>query len=594
MLTAELLNKYLVDPIHQPKHEFYARSIEIHEALEAHSKGKYPAKVIEVVRPNETPDQKEYRKATFTPITKTYFSKVVTTIGKISRAEDWGIDWPEEKGVLKADSFKKYTEEEYPFFDSLVNWFFTVQLREMCDDPNGVIAVFPLAKQDPKNDTELYRPFTYWFGSERVIDYKEGSLAVLLSDEKSMLKSGDKQVKEGAIYYFFDADSWTIATQIGEVGQFTFEYEVVKHNIGHVPCFKIGGIIEEFKCGEILYDSFLGDCIPYWNEALRRYSDINVQLNLHVHSEKWEIEDTPCKVCKESGEVKVMGHDGAYHPMRCSNCNGSGSTSKRSPFNVKGIKPAQKTGINDSVSIPTPPMGYIQKPIQDTEFLNTIKKENILEGLAAVNLEFLMREPGINSGIAKIYDRQEMNVFFHNIAYHIVHNILNSSFYFIGKWRYGKQLSDKEVTDALPVIPVPTKYDIISAEVIAQRLALAKDANLTPSLKTGMEIEYAKAEFGEDCMEAKVIKTISELDPLPHKNEEEKMVILSNRGTTEAKYILSSNLSAFINRAISENDKFLDLNYAEKMGVLDKYVEEITKDNKKNIIPLVDPKMKAA
>jgi hypothetical protein len=593
VLTTEVINKYLTDPIHQPRHEFYNRSVEIHEMLEAHSKGKYPAKVIEVVRPNETTEQKAYRKEVFTPITKTYFSKVVTTIGKISRAEDWGIDWPAEEGVFKVNSFKEYTEKDYPYFDSLINWFFTVQLREMCDDPNGVIAVFPMAKLDPKNDTELYRPFTYWFGSERVIDYKEGSLAVLLSDEKSILKHGDVEVKDGAIYYIFDTDSWTKAIQIGQKTDYQFEYEIAPHNIGHLPCFKIGGIIEEFKCGEMLYDSFVGDCIPYWNEALRRYSDLQVQMALHVHSEKWEIADTPCKVCNESGTITTMKGD-KPSKSACGTCGGSGSITKRGPFNVKSIKPIQKTGINDSAAIPTPPMGYILKPIEDTEFINKIKIENIKEGLAAINLEFLMNEPEINSGVAKSYDRQEMNVYFYNIAYHIVNNILRPSYYLNGKWRYGKQASDEQIMKAMPQITVPTKFDIVSAEIIAHRIALAKDANLNPALNTGMEIEYAKAEFGDDCIEAKIIKTVYDLDPLPNKTEEEKMIILSNRGTTEAKYILSSNLSAFINRAVNENDKFLDMNYAQKAEVLDKYVQDISKENKKNVIPIVDPKMTAA
>lgn len=584
MLTAEILNQYLTDPIHQPKHEFYNKSVKIHETLEAHSKGTYPAKVIEIVRPNETQDQKQYRKDVFTPITKTYFSKVVTTIGKISRAEDWAVDWPEEKGILKIDSLKKYTQEDYPYFDSLTNWFFTVQLREMCDDPNGVIAVFPMPKVDPKNDTELYKPFTYWFSSEHVIDYKENSLAVLLSDEKSIVKIGDRDVKEGAIYYFFDTDSWTKAIQIGEKSDYKFEYIITSHKIGHLPCFKVGGIIEEFECGEMLYDSFIGDCVPYWDEALRRYSDLQVQMALHVHSEKWEIADTPCKVCNETGTITVMKGTTSTKSA-CGTCGGSGSVTRRGPFNVKSIKPASKVGINDSISNPTPPMGYILKPIQDTEFINKIKRENILEGLSAINLEFLMNEPEVNSGVAKSLDRQEMNTYFYNIAYHIVHNVLRPSYFFIAKWRYGIQLNDEQIQESLPQINVPTKYDIVTAEIIAQRLAMAKD--MDPSLKTGLQIDYAKAEFGDDCIEAKLIKTIYELDPLPNKTEDEKMTVLSNKGTTESKYILSANLPSFINRAMSENDKFLDLKYSEKMDVLDKYIQEIIADNKKNVIPIV-------
>lgn len=105
-----------------------------------------------------------------------------------------------------------------------------------------------------------------------------------------------------------------------------------------------------------------------------------------------------------------------------------------------------------------------------------------------------------------------------------------------------------------------------------------------------MEIQYAKSEFGEDCTEAKIIKTIYELDPLPNKTDDEKMSILSSKGTTDAKYILSCNLSGFVNRAIHENESFLDLKYVEKMEILSKYVQEIIDENKKAIVPIMPPK----
>lgn len=584
MLTTEFISKYLVPENKRPTHKFYAQSVKLAAELEAHSKGHYPKDVIEVVRPNETDKQKDYRKSVFTPITQTYFSKVSTTVGKIGLAEDWSITWKEEPqgSLAKVYPLQEYTEKEYPYFDSFSNWFFTVQIKKMLEDSNGVIAVFPLDKENPEDDSELLRPFTNWFPSERVIDFVDEQYCVLLSEEKSIVLVNGEPVQDGLIFYFFDVDSWCKAVQVGEKDSFKFEYKLMSHWVGYMPCFKIGGNIEEFCNGQKLYDSFVADCLPFWNEALRRYSDLQVQMVLHVHSEKWEIEDTPCKTCEGKG---VIIRNESRHT--CDSCKGSGTKNKVSPFGIKTIKPSVKSGMNQATNIPIPPMGYIDKPIESTEFINKIKKENIKEGLAAINMEFLMDEPNENSGYKTALDRQESRAYFYNIGRHIVNNIFYVSYYLISKWRYGLQLSEEQIMANIPTINVPTKFDLIDDDILSQRLKSAKEAGVNPSLFSALESEMAKRQFGEDSDQAKILEAINQLDPLPMKTDDEKMTIKSNGGTTEFKYVLSCNLPAFIQRAMAENEGFLDYAYSDKMEILTTYTEEVIEDNKKDVVPEV-------
>jgi hypothetical protein len=456
----------------------------------------------------------------------------------------------------------------------------------MCDDPNGVVAVFPFPKDNPDNDSEYLRPFTFWFESEDVIDYKEGELAVLRSAEKSPVYINSKSCNEGLVYYVFDKDSWTKCVQVGEKDDYTFIYDIQSHWIGHVPCFKIGGIVEEFKNGEMLYDSFIGDCLPFWNEALRRYSDLQVQMVLHVHSEKWEIEDTPCKTCNGSGQV-ANNYMGGRGGSACGSCNGRGTSSTRSPFGVKVVKPGSKVGINDTISIPTPPMGYIDKPIDQSRFIKEMLMDNIRNGLSAINMEFIAFQPEVNSGIAKTMDRQEMNSFFYQIASHLVNNILRPSYYFISKWRYGLTYTEEEIMAIQPDIKVPTNFDILTQDILVQRLTTAKTAGVSPSLMAELENEYAKKEFGENSLKVQILTTSLILDPLPGKTEEEKMTILSNKGTTQFKYILSSNITSFINKAYAEDDKFFDKSYSEQMSIMEDYVQEILDEQQSNIVPII-------
>jgi hypothetical protein len=587
VLTIDILKQYFVEPAKLPKHPFYNRSVIITNKLEAHSKGKYPKDVIEVARPNESFDQVEYRKSVYTPITQTYFSKVVSTISKIGRAEDYKVEWPEQKNIDEEESLKEYLQNNYPNFDSLENWFFSLQLREMCDDPNGVVAVFPYPKINPDDDSEMLRPFTFWFESEDVIDYKEGELAVLRSAEKSIVLENGESAPKGIVYYIFDKDSWTKCVQTGELKDYTFTYDIQPHWIGHLPCLKIGGIIEEFQNDQMLYDSFIGDCIPFWDEALRRYSDQQVQMVLHVHSEKWEVEDTPCKTCSGQGQVIHNYMGGKTGMGTCGTCGGRGTYSPRSPFGVKTIKSSNKVGPSEAANVPIPPMGYIDKPIEQTQFIHDQVQENIKSGLSAINMEFLMFEPEVNSGIAKTLDRQEMNTFFYTIARHIVHNIFRPVDYFVAMWRYGLISSEEDILAILPQRNVPVKYDILTEDILAQRLSNAKTAGLSPSLMAQLEIDYARKEFGDDSLQVDILETIAQLDPLPNKDDQSKMTILSNKGTTLEKYILSCNIQAFVNRAYSENEEFFDLNYAEKMDILNGYVQEVVDSQAAAKVPIV-------
>lgn len=590
MLDLVTIQYYLVAPeiLKTRVHHFYARSVEITNKIEAHSKGKYPKEILDIIRPNETPDQKNYRKQAWRPVTKTYFSKAVSTFGKIKKAEDWEVKFEyENKSIPEKESLEQYTDEDFPNFSSVENWLWSFQFNEMFDDPNGVLAVFPYPKENPLNDAEYLRPFPFWFESEAVIDFKENELAVLRSGELSDVKVGDTIEKTGCVYYIFDQNSYAKCIQIGQKNDYNFQVEIFPIAFGYFPCFKIGGIVEEFLNGEKLWDSFMGDCIPFFDEAVARYSDLQVQNVLHVHSEKWEIEDTPCKTCTGSGQIRnnFMGGGSGY--STCGTCNGSGATSIRSPFGVKTVKPQVKTGLNDAANIPIPPMGYINKPIEDTKFIKEQFYNNIENALSAINMEFVMREPGINSGIAKAYDRQEINTTLGNVAWHIIKNILEPVYFLCGMWRYSQIESEEEIAKMVPCINVPNKFDVLTEDILQNRLAAAKTAGASASLLAQLESQYAKKEFGDDSIQAEIIEATGNLDPLPNKTDADKMTILSNGGTTKDKYILSCNLTDFINRAYAENDQFFELDRADQLATIMPYVQEIKDEQIAAKVPMV-------
>lgn len=591
MIDELIIQKYVSKDA--PRHRFYAESVEIEEALCPHSEGEYPTELIDTARPNEPSIYKEYRKNVFEPITKTYYDKVLNVLGKIQMADDWTVKYPEDKKQFpKGESPKEYIQEEYPDFGSLENWFFSIAMDEMLEDPNAVGIVYPEFTQVA--DNEYLKPTIHLFESEEVLEFKNGKLCVVKIDE---IPENDKELLYGfklpskiEILIFCDQNTiekW-VKVQVGDREQFE-PYYFYEHNTGVLPCIKLGGRIREYKDGDKLYESFIQSCVPHWNEACRRYSDHQVNMALHLHPDRWEIADQECKVCKGKGLMQVPSAKGTMTDRACTNCNGVGKVAVKTPFGTKMIRPSTKEGPSEAMAMPTPPMGYAERPVETIDYLNKEWKSCISQGLSALNMEFLMYEPAINSGIAKMMDRSELNAFIYTVASHIVNNIINPFTYIILKQRYGLSSTDEEIRAMMPSIKIPVKYDIILAGVLLEMMKYAKDSGVPGNVMDQMWLEYASKEFGKDSMAYLSLTNRMELDPLPHMTVDEKMVVFSNRGCTEEQYVTSTQLDSFIVRAFSENKFFDALQLPQKRLKMSEYAKEVIAVNKIEPTPLFEP-----
>lgn len=582
MITDELLQQYFVE---KPPHSLHwPNAVAIATALQNHTKDDFPASLLDKARPNEETKYKDYRREVYEPVTKSTVEKVQNTLCKIERAEDWSIKY--EEPDESPTSLQTYCEKSFPYFDTVTNWFFTIGIQRMIDDPNAVIVILPLNLDDP--DNILRKPSPIIYPSSTVLNYLEGDSCVILDETKSDVKVGDKLVNDGNIFHFFDTAQYIKAVQFGKKDDYTFQLFEYVHNIGFMPAFKMGGKVKEFKDGSLLYESFISSCIPYWNEAIRRYSDHQANMVIHLHPKQWEMRDTPCKACNGSGRIQVkinipMGT--RMDNQSCSACNGTGMTTTESPFGKIIVNPIKRNQADTSQPI-TPPGGYITRDIASIDFLKKEVQDDLKAGLAAINLEFLMKEPEVNSGVAKSYDRQEMNTFFYSIARHVVENIIKPAYFFINEWRYTYLTPEKRGAQ-LPKINVPTKFDLITAEIASERLNTAIIGKFDKSLINRLQTEYARKEFGEDCIEARIIEVTYELDPLPNLTIDEKMTVLSSNGCSQDDFVLSCKLSGFVVRAMEENEDFLDLEYAEQMVILQKYVDEVAMAKAAGIVGLV-------
>ena len=102
----------------------------------------YFKKLIDDRRPSESSTIKNYRRRIYASITKEPSFKVINSLNKIVRSEDWKVDYSKAeipKKIKEGEGLEDYAEKNYPFFGSLTNWLFVFGIKKILGDPNGYI-----------------------------------------------------------------------------------------------------------------------------------------------------------------------------------------------------------------------------------------------------------------------------------------------------------------------------------------------------------------------------------------------------------------------------------------------------------------------
>ena len=555
-----------------------AECMALAKQLSVHANGEMPSDKIMSRRPSEPEEIKNYRKTIYVPKTKQAISKVIHSLEKIRRAQDWNIAYSPESVpsvVAENETLEKYCEYNYPQFTSVTNWAFAELLKRSLIDANGIVAV--IMEQLPKSKSEYCKPVARFFGCDQIVEYVENEYIVLKSKDTTTYYTETKNGKgrrintNGAIYYILTENEFLKYEQVG-ANKFDPK-QVFVHNCGRLPAWKVGGLYHSRKNNDTIYESRLSGMVADLDEAAREYSDLQAEIIQHIHSEKYAYTNTECNECKGTGHVK--GEDGKQ--TTCQHCNGTGRVLNTSPYGMHLVDAARA----GELQVPTPPIGYIQKDTQIAQLQDTRVRNHIKDALAAVNMEFLAETPIDQSGVAKAYDANELNNFVNSIAEDLVRNIDNV-YHFINEYRYRTIVPNEEKRKAmLPAINVPTKFDIVNTTILMQELQGARQAEANPETLRVLETNYAKMQFNTSPDVAERLETVFDLDPLFGVKEENKMTMLQNGGITETAYIISCNIHAFVRRAIFEDKEFCKKDLNKKMDVLKKYADEVRSESEK-------------
>lgn len=547
-------------------HKTYDETVEMANRIAVHANGEYPEELIEARRPNESEKIGDYRKEIWKAVTKPYFGKVMASLNKIRRSTEWSIVFDETKipaRIADAERFDKYLTSDFPVFQSLTNWTFGLLLREWAIDANAWIGILPF--EDVDNAGQYLKPYPVIFKSHQIIDATPNVLVVLSTDKPIYYVK--RKPHYGDRYIVFTNQYIQYWDQVNVEREFRVTKQITVTN-GIMPAFKLKSLVKTSHDGDLVNESRVADMMPFFDEALREYSDLQAEVVQHIYSERWEMSQGDCTYCKGTGEVIPPGYKKGTVP--CKDCNGTGSR-PRGPYAELIIKQA----MAGEAQTPTPPIGYVQKDVEIVSLQDKRFDKHIWRGLSAINMEFLFEKPLNESGIAKAYDADETNNFVHSCAEDLV-AIMDQVAFHILEMRYSIIIPNRDARLVmLPKISVPERFDIFSASVIEQELVTAKEKNINPVIVNAMEIEYASKKFSTDPAVSERLTLTLRLDPLPNVSEEDKVMRLQNGGITKETYVLSSNIHEFIAKAIDEKGEALfSMPYKDQKQLLMGYASQ--------------------
>ncbi len=580
-IPIDFLAPYIKDK--KKKHQFYHESCQFYYDLKIHMDGMFPDKLLTERRPAESITIRDYRKQIYVPITQAPVHKVHNSLLKIRKAPDWSIKYDLEdqpKSMPEEESFHDYMEEDYPYYSSFTNWFFSVAFKNYEIDANAVILMMPL--NPVKEDVDYYNPFPTVFNSDQVIDFKEGEFYVLLSKEKCDYKDGNDVTRKGFIYYVVTETNIYQYNQIKTDGTY-LETLNIEHNLGFLPIVKMYGDVFDSYGVTCLYTSRIAPIVPSLKEAVREYSDLQAEIVQHIHSTIIAYQQQQCNSCKGIGFVKVG--DGA--PIQCQACTGSGYMAFN-PYEHIVVRPQQA----GEQPYPTPIAQYLIKPIDIAKLQDERVRNHIKDALTAINFEFLYATPLNQSGRAKEVDRSELNNFVYTICEDVI-RIFDACYAITYDYRYGgiDVLSEEDREKVLPKINVPCQYDIVSESVLLAEITSAKAAGVEPVILNSMLQEYTNSKFNSEQDIRDLVMATLELDPFSSKKEEDILLQLNNDGILESDYIIHCNIISFVSRAIEENKDFLNMSCTEKIAVMNEYATELKtqKSTKNEIMKQIQP-----
>lgn len=537
-----------------PFTDVYEKSIKQRDRIVVHADGDvFPAELFHKRAPNQTDVEKEYLEANFKAVTTIVWEKFQSELSRIWGDQNWKIDF---KGN---DEAKQYLEVDYPTYGSLESYFKDVVTTVKELDNNGIIAlklelpylpeivdgveVFPSV-----DDREQLEPMAHYYACEKVIGYKEGYYAIVITDEKSPVIHGNKKVDEGIVIDIYDNTFIYRMYQKGRKGDFEFGLiEYFEHDLGVVPVKKLNGKAVQMG-DDVFYKSSFISAVNSLDSALLDDSYLSAIKAKCAYPKEWEY-TSECDYQNEDGNRciagMVQGETGAH---KCPSCMGTG---KQRPgiLGIKQIKISEMTGLGSNV--PAPPGGFYGPTTDIIQLLSDQVDRSIDKGASILNINISNSEvKGSDTALGRQIDREEQFAFIKRISDQVF-QIFEFFAQNLVRVRYGK---DVEV----PQIIYPQTFALRNESDLTTEIAEASTAGLPAFATNKLLKEYSQLRFGTDPQLQKINDTIFFSDRLLGLSNDDVLKKIALGTVAKWEDILHTSIEMFIEEQLELDPDFLD------------------------------------
>ena len=551
MTTAEVLNicksRNAIDALAKKKC--------IAHDLRRHAENRNMVELLKERYPTEPEDVMNYRRKNLPYITKIFFAKVNTVLSRIRQARDFSVTGWDKEGLFK--DFERYCLYEYAPDGSIVDWVFNSAMESMLVEPNGVILVGPAGWFDLSGQEiienglmGMTEPVCRLFRSENVLAYARNRYCHIYSSEQCANfivmreEDGLYSVHKGVE---INGKTEYIPLLVDSNGN--------AHYLSTFPAIVLGGNAREFEPCEI-YDSYVSAAIPALDKIIQTKSEEDLMIKENLHARLFiETEAALCPQCFGDKHFKTAEGE----TETCKTCNGSGYFLPTNAAAVTLIR--RDKGDMRPFNIPA---GYLTP---ETGIITTISG-NIAEywrmAYSAINLEFLAETPAAQAGIAKEYDKQELNSFLYKIGCRLINNILNPILNLFAEIMYGQGANTAELRKSIcPSITIPVDFNLRSLTDIQNELIALRSANVSREIFAAMELEFIERQFANQPAEKQILTDINKMNPLAGVSDDTRAIELARGDITEQDSHIASNIANTV-RSLYQQDKYYALYSFEK------------------------------
>lgn len=452
-----LLEEYLsnVPTLQNPKHDLYKS---IKESMSFHMEGTYPEKLIEERRPYEDERIQTFRRNNYEPITKGIMQEATDSLYRIFNENYYELK--------TSDDLTNYINSKN--FDNMtfMNWVQHYVVPRMLLDPNAVILIIPTNIVDSLTPI---LPLPILIDSCKIIDASQ-DVFTYLSDEFSLVYDGEQETHtySGNIFYIYTKTSVYKLTQVGTKQDNKYEYiEILPHNLGFVPYATLGGNWNSNNC---VYESFFNGFLPFGNDVVRLYSDMQASLITCAYPQRI-IKAITCKhpECEGRGYIR-REVNGNIIRDRCPSCNGTGITVPSSPYGqwiVSEEVGNEALGTSANATNRIPPITYVDAPVESLRLLNEIWNDRLEKAKESLHLELIAEA---QSGTAKALDREREYAMILKISNNVFENIITFSLTAMEMYIH---LNSRE----MPTVIKPKVFNIKTEETLIAEIEALKNTN---------------------------------------------------------------------------------------------------------------------